>query len=87
MKYLVKSPILRNGKEFAAGDTIELSESQAAEMPWAVELAEAAPKKATIKDAIEFLKGHGLSGKDAKAIVDEHGPEAVLADGFVVPKE
>ena len=35
-KYLVKTPI-QMGKQFEPGQTIQLSEQQAAAMPWAVE--------------------------------------------------
>ena len=36
-KYIVKSPILHDGKKYEPGETIELSDERAAQMPWAVE--------------------------------------------------
>ncbi len=36
-KYLVKSNIQKDGKLYEPGSKIELSEKEAAEMPWAVE--------------------------------------------------
>ena len=35
-KYLVKGKILHDHQEYGPGDTIELTEAQAAAMPWAV---------------------------------------------------
>lgn len=36
-KYRVKTPICKDGSDFAPGSQIELSAEQAAAMPWAVE--------------------------------------------------
>ena len=43
--YLVKSPVSKDGKSYAPGDQIELTEKQADAMPWAV--AEIIGKKET----------------------------------------
>lgn len=41
-KYIVKSPIAHDGKNYEVGSKIDLSEEQAEAMPWAVE---AVPEK------------------------------------------
>lgn len=43
-KYKVLNPVKLGGKLIAAGKTIELSEKQAAAMPWAVEPVKAEAK-------------------------------------------
>jgi hypothetical protein len=37
MKYIVKSRLLHDGREYLPGQVVELLEGQAAVMPWAVE--------------------------------------------------
>lgn len=59
MRYLVKEgQTVDNGKVHAAGDEIELTEEQAAAMPWAVEPAPVAHKGKAGR-AFEPPKGDG----------------------------
>lgn len=44
-RYMVTASLEHDGKPYAVGDTVELSEAQAAVMPWAVEPAPAPPEK------------------------------------------
>lgn len=50
-RYVVKSPLEHDGKPYAPGEFVVLSEAQAAVMPWAVEAApetkKAEPPKST----------------------------------------
>ena len=67
-KFLVKSNILRGGKLYEPGAQIELSEKEAAEMPWAVEpmAAPASEAAAKAKAAEEAKAKAGAENPDKK---------------------
>lgn len=49
MRCLIKSHLTHDGKTYEPGQTVELTEAQAAAMPWAVEAAPAEEKAASVK--------------------------------------
>ena len=90
-KFLVKSNILMGGKLYEAGSKIELSEEQAAEMPWAIEPAapqkeekQTPPAKAKFVARKDFqFRSEPVKAGDVLELTDEEatklGPERVEA--------
>jgi len=68
-KFLVKSNISKDGKLYEPGAKIELSEKEAAEMPWAVEAVEAEPAKEITDHHIKFLQSRGYGKVESIAAV------------------
>jgi hypothetical protein len=85
-KYRVLSPIGAHGKDYAAGAIIELTDKDAAAMPWAVEplkpaapVKPAEPQKVTMTEAhVHFLVDKGVqvdSVEKAQEFFDKLEPE------------
>ena len=81
--YLVKTAI-QMGKRFEPGDTIALSEEQAAAMPWAIEaLPEPAPPARSAYIAVRTFQFHGDKVAEGQALeltaqeAEKLGPERV----------
>jgi hypothetical protein len=93
-KYKVVTPIGMNGKDYAPGKIIELTDAEAEAMPWAVELpkapvapAEQEPQKTEMTEAHALFlmeKGYAVdSVEKAQAFFDKLGSKeqaSFLAD-------
>jgi hypothetical protein len=63
-RYKVKSSITHDDRIYQPGDTIELSEAQAAGMPWALEAINGAPPSS--HEIAEAIEGQSLEHEHHK---------------------
>jgi len=83
-KYIVKSPILHDGKKYEPGETIELSDERAAQMPWAVEPVKEEEKPAAVPPADN---GAEQSGAPAEQPVIEKGADTGATSEGAKPED